>query len=404
MGRDCPTTIITGTPYFQNQWITEIDVLQPDGLLNKPFSPARLLDSISLAMDLTEQQAADEPLYSAALPTPGKNPCVLVVEDNPINQQITQALLEDVGFCVTLANHGREALGLLEQQGFDGILMDMQMPILDGYETAKIIRDDTRLNKLPIIAMTANASQEDRKRCLDSGMNDYLEKPLNVSMLYQVLGHWISSGTPQEPAEPQPDTAALYEAIPAIPGLDRQAAFDHVNGNIELYRKLLLKFAHQHHNIPTLLQQALQQDSLQQGVYWAHTLKGVAGNLGAKEIAASSMEIEFLLRNDSLPSKTQLDTLHQQMDSLCNAILQLESCEQADPDIVEQPLADDDVDAILQSLQAYLKNNDIESLEVLGHLESRAQFDVSELKHLVENYDFESALISLKKVRETINN
>ena len=120
---------------------------------------------------------------------------ILVVEDNPVNQKVIMALLRKRGYSISIANNGGEALAQLEEKQFDLVLMDVQMPVLDGLETTRLIRKDSRWNGVPIVAMTAHAMTGDRERCLDAGMDGYVSKPVSSEHLFEVLDQWLAKQT-----------------------------------------------------------------------------------------------------------------------------------------------------------------------------------------------------------------
>ncbi|MEG2034529.1 MAG: response regulator, partial [Janthinobacterium sp.] len=138
-----------------------------------------------------------------------RHPSILLVEDNPFNQQVALELLEEAGASVCLANNGVEALDLLRQTPFDCVLMDVQMPLMDGLQATRAIRADPQLAHLRVLAMTATATSEDRVRCLDAGMDDFISKPIQPAMMYQTIASWL-------PARATPPAPARSRAAPAF--------------------------------------------------------------------------------------------------------------------------------------------------------------------------------------------
>jgi CheY-like chemotaxis protein len=162
-------------------------------VLVKPLLPGRLRDALQQALGVGPAVPPSAALwgdpaetYRAAL----TGLRVLLVEDNPINQELATALLEEVGVIVTVADEGRSALAMMEVGAFDAVLMDVQMPVMDGYEATRAIRDQPRWRGLPVIAMTANAMSGDRDKALEAGMNDHIAKPLSVAAMYETLARW----------------------------------------------------------------------------------------------------------------------------------------------------------------------------------------------------------------------
>ena len=207
---------------------------------------------------------------------------VLLVEDNEINQQVAEEILSDKGFEVTIANDGQEGVNTLfkSPNAFDLVLMDIQMPIMDGYKATKTIRRDERFKKLPIVAMTANAMAGDREKALGAGMNDHVAKPIDVKNLFEVLSKYVRP-IEKEEQENRPAPKENHE-WPEVPGIDFKEGLYRVGGKSELYRKILKKFSESQSDFFKELQIYLDNGDRESAVRLAHTLKGLAGNVGAK--------------------------------------------------------------------------------------------------------------------------
>ncbi len=230
---------------------------------------------------------------------------LLLVEDNEINRQVAEELLLKVQVRVSMAGNGEEALKKLEAQPFDGVLMDLQMPVMDGFEASQAIRNHPAWRELPILAMTANAMSGDRERCLEAGMNDHIAKPIDPMRLYAMLAQWI---TPSERTEPDPmtihearDSTAIdcsrHAIFPPVAGIDAEIGLTRVAGNRRLYLRLLEKFRLNQSDALERVRQALETGTWGEAVRHAHTLKGVAGNLGADALHAAALKLEERLKN-----------------------------------------------------------------------------------------------------------
>jgi two-component system sensor histidine kinase/response regulator len=221
---------------------------------------------------------------------------VLLVEDNPLNQEVASELLSQMGVVVETANNGAEALQKLEAAAFDLVLMDMQMPVMDGLTATRKIRQHDRLKQLPVLAMTASALPSDRSQCLQAGMNDFLAKPIEPETLWRELSRWIKPGQRSKaPAKPEPDAPTRAD-VPVIAGLDTQAGIRLALNDQALYRRLLTSFASSHEAFRQQLQQALHQNDLELSVRLVHTLKGSAAQIGATELASQAQTFEHRLR------------------------------------------------------------------------------------------------------------
>jgi two-component system sensor histidine kinase/response regulator len=242
---------------------------------------------------------------------------VLLVEDNDINQQIAVELLEGVGAKVDVASNGRVAVDMLVggpiPPAYDVVLMDLQMPVMDGHQATSKIRSDPRFTALPIYAMTAHATLEEREFCLANGMNGHIAKPIDPPLLFGTL-----SKVPRRALDVAAvDTSAPPEAavdaqadLPPVDGLDSADGLRRVGGNKRLYVNLLRQFASQQADSVGQIHTALATNDIESATRLAHTLKGVAGNLGAAGVQHAAASVETLLRNRS-PADATREALEQ---------------------------------------------------------------------------------------------
>ena len=221
---------------------------------------------------------------------------VLVAEDNTINQQVARELLQQVGMVVTIAGDGRAAAAAATEFGvqFDVVLMDLQMPVMDGYEATRLIREQWPLDRLPIIAMTAYASREELDSCLKSGMNAHLAKPVLPEQLYACLAQWVR---PVDEPDVAPDVPCGHQTpgddLPErLPGLNPVLGVAQLAGNAELYHRLIIDFAHDSQGLGQQIRTSLAEPDLKHGRLLAHTLRGVAGNLAATALQAAARDLE----------------------------------------------------------------------------------------------------------------
>ncbi len=212
---------------------------------------------------------------------------ILLVEDNEINQELVQELLRANGMSVSVAGNGQEALDKLSQSTFDGVLMDCQMPIMDGYETTRQIRKQTIFKDLPVIALTANAMVEERELVLSAGMNDYIAKPINVDEMLVTMAKWIKVFGQEDLKHVEKKSDNLEN----LPGIDIKAGLETVLDDSQLYRQLLVKFREGQSDSESELRHAQANNDLETMEKIAHTLKGVAGNLGMKDLYHAALEL-----------------------------------------------------------------------------------------------------------------
>lgn len=291
--------------------------------LIKPVTPSSLFDSIIRMFAGKDEHFVLHKELEGEFPPDLKvldGTRVLLVEDNDINQQIAVELLQQVGVEVITAGNGKEALEFLAREKFDAVLMDIQMPIMDGLEAARRARElpVAGVRELPILAMTAHALASDRQKSFDAGMQAHLTKPIDPKLMYETLAEWIASGekkgekttSPLQPVESEPGD---------FPGLSVRSALKNLGGNEILYKKLLRRFMENYEDFPRQVREALLEDDRQLAVRLAHTVKGVAANLGAGSLAEIAADLEKILaagKDHSALLVQATDVLHRTLESI----------------------------------------------------------------------------------------
>ena len=281
-----------------------------DAFLVKPVTASMLFDAL-----VDARSANAQPLPSQR--SPGRNAGssqrlaglrLLVAEDNANNQQVVRELLEDEGAVVQIAQDGQAAVDTLREgteSTFDAVLMDLQMPVMDGCTAARAIRQTLGMNTLPIVAMTANAMASDREACLAAGMNDHVAKPFDLEHLVNVLRrHADRPSAPEARALVVPTLlpAAVGEAAAAA-GVDIDAALNRLGGKRDLYRRMLGNFTTDLAAMPAQLQAA--QDDAPQAARLLHTLKGLAASLGDSSLAAEAARAEAQMAGVDAPAQAR---------------------------------------------------------------------------------------------------
>jgi two-component system sensor histidine kinase/response regulator len=248
-------------------------------VLEKPISPSTLFDAMTNAMG---GPASLGRVRAAATPLPRfTGSRMLLVEDNEINRQITEEMLRGAGIEVSTATGGRDALRILETQRFDAVLMDVQMPDMDGIEVTRLVKENPRHAKLPVIALTAHAMSGDRERFLAAGMDDYITKPVDEEVLLRVLARWLPH----------------HEEATVRPGFDVPAGLRRLGGNEELYRRLIHEFRTEYANAGDQIRSAFVDGRKDEAAHLIHTVKGVAASLSAVRVADAAARLEKAIRN-----------------------------------------------------------------------------------------------------------
>ena len=398
--------IILITAFGREDVRLQAEQIGMDGFLQKPVSPSTLLDTL---MNLFGEPSREETLpvtdhgNDASPMMEGVR--ILLVEDNEVNQQVATELLESEGAKVTVASNGAKAVETLTQgfpPPFDLVLMDLQMPQMDGFTATRLLRARPGLHTIPIIAMTAHVMAEEVQRCLEAGMNDHVGKPINPAAFFTTLARWldhkkIRPGTVRAAQESQ----AVFMAIA---GVDVRQGLQRVAGNQELYRNLLAQFAAKQAQFVERITAELQCGNRSDAERLAHSLKGVAGNLGILEIFDLAGKVERGI-HDTQPEVADLISA---LGSALTRKIQLIQAALADVRDASTPseLAPADLAAVREAmshLKELLEANDADAADAYQRLAQllRAEVEPSHLETLsaaISGFDFEDALKQLDRL------
>lgn len=366
------------------------------GFLTKPVTPnavQRALNGNGLAQSLPPKSTADRPQRLAGLR-------LLVVEDNVLNRQVADELLTGEGAQVTLAEGGLEGVSrvMAEKVPFDAVLMDIQMPDIDGLEATRRIRSTPRFAALPIVAMTANASNTDREACLAAGMNEHVGKPIDLEQLVATLLFQV--GLEDRQASPGSGLANTGEGVIE----SRASIIDRFGGDLDLIRNVLRNFGPELEKLLGRLHDQIQRQDVSGAAFVLHTIKGSSGTMGAKALSLLAGDLEHTLKHGDAESVARIFADATWCDELSRLLQQ--SLEQMNVDFGQSPIAKVCVDSELMALTQWresleeilllLEAGNLQAIELADALASktpqslRPQFD--ELVVMVQSLDFSAAM------------
>ncbi|MBV1909704.1 MAG: DUF4154 domain-containing protein [Kangiellaceae bacterium] len=337
---------------------------------------------------------------------------ILLVDDNEINREIACEILAQAGVVVEMAGNGREGVEKVLEGDFDCVLMDIQMPIMDGYQATEIIRTTHNMDELPIIAMTANAMSGDKEKCLSSGMNDYVSKPIDIAEFFDSLARWTTpkqentiSSITKSISEFDDNESMLMKLLAALKTVDSLSGLELMQGHVRPYVSLLVKFYRKNTELPSQLLALNASEDFQSLARHAHSVKGVSGNLGMFDLSEAAGIVEKHCRNNATPSEVKLSLEH-----LVNE-LKLSLSELNDLVVIEEDVArsddssDIDINTFMTELKLKIKEQDTVALELIPKIISFYSNDSEKLnlardiENSLNSFDFSGALQGLEKLK-----
>ena len=409
LGLDHPPRLAIITAYGRDELFKSAEAAGIDDVLVKPLSASLLFDAVmrflGAVIDETPEQAVSvSALESQLAPIAGSR--ILLVEDNDMNQQVATELLEGAGFAVELAENGQIALERVQQTCYDAVLMDMQMPVMDGITATREIRKLPRLRDLPIVAMTANAMQLDKDRCLEAGMQDYVAKPIEPDDLWRALLKWVKpkAAAPARAvaaATSAASTAGAIEIPDRLAGVDTELGLRRALGKKPLYLSILRKFVEGQADAPARITGALDGNDWQSAERHAHTLKGSAANIGATGVQEMAASIEASVRAHE--AREAIDALVGAVSvPLATIVKALREFLPGEEAAIPQVVIDScQLKKLCSQLAALLADDDAEANDLLAeHADIfRAAFGerYQRIEKGIRNFDFEVALTALKE-------
>lgn len=406
--------IIMVTAYDKEQVFDQANTLGLNGFLIKPISYSMLYDAILSAFGKKELQKARR--KTKALQNPEsivnlRGNSILVVEDNEINQQIAKELLKSAGLFVDVADDGKQAIEMIERSGvpskYSLVLMDLQMPVMDGITATREIRKNENYVTLPIIAMTADAMSGVKEKCLEAGMVDFVTKPIDPDDIFNVLSRWIKvKGNNFNFDDGSFNVYIEKTKLPVFTNINSAEGLIRVNGNQKLYMKLLESFMNSFKDFENDIETTILDGNLEALQLKLHTLKGVSGNIGANDLHKKAAELENLMKNNVVSDfRLEFVPLINQL-SLVIHELEIFFTELTDTaargavvlvDYVKLGILFDELLVLLKDDDYTAQNKLDEILALPGISKFDAEIKMISLK--TNNYDFEGAIALLEKAK-----
>ena len=396
-----------------------------DVILQKPIGGSVLFDTIVGVFGRDDARIMPSrrkaPDAAAEFMTKVSGARVLLVEDNALNRDVARGVLEQVGVIVEEAHDGQEAVRMAGQTRYDAVLMDIQMPVMDGMTATHQIRKDRRCQKLPIIAMTAHALEGDRQKSLAAGMNDHVTKPIDNKKLYATLAQWINPTGSDSRFGKRPQrvqTPVVKEGLlsPILDGFDMADALVRFNGDLGQFKGFLLAFQRDYANSGQEIQTALERGDLETAARLAHTMKGVAGNLSAKELQQAALDLEQEIKQnriDAYPGRiTGFEgALARVLASICT--LESDRLGSPAPEKTDQtergpPVDKSKVKPLLTELSGFLAERDADAVDGVESLKSvlvgsEWQASLQSLAECINWLDYEGAQSHLEKIAKILD-
>lgn len=356
-----------------------------------PVTPHGLIDLLDQV--LQNEDGGDIPTEKTSF----DNVHVLLVEDNSINQQVAKELFKARGISTDIADNGLKAFEMIEDHGekYQLVFMDIQMPVMDGYEATKRIRELERFNELPIIAMTADAIKGVKEKCLSVGMNDYVTKPIDIESLFGVVEKWVGKFTMDQVIN-QKDHSEV------IKGLDVEGSISKLGGNRHLYESILEEYCENYIDIGKIIEKLYSSNSTNDLRILVHTLKGVNGTIGNHAISERGRQLEAILKNEVKPDKEQLMTfanmITQQIQDIRSSGFISDGNGNSKDNIIEKL---DEIEKHLSDFKAAKARKALNAIQ-MGDLMKPHGDDIQRINKALSDYDFKEAIVIIHRLKDLL--
>jgi len=393
------------------------------GFISKPITASSLFDSLlnnnenikSPHTKINERKSLKQNILTRL------NNCkILLVEDNDVNQELAYELLTANGLSVDTANNGQEAINLLNKHKcYDAVLMDINMPVMDGYTASQLIRKEQQWKTLPIIAMTANAMIGDREKSLAAGMNDHITKPIDINTLFKTLNKWVQAipssviKKTSKSSTSNFDNQSDWHNISKLNGINADRAFSICSGNYKLYLRLVEKFTHNYANFKQEFYEKFNKLSKSDKnnpekselTRMSHTLKSVAANIGATQLQQLSKQLESICKSGQLDFESTLENVINELNSVIQSLQHLQ-INNNDTKKNTKLLSKSELHKLILEIYSLLKDDNTAVIKKVKQLELYSKQlaypeQIIKLSHYTKLYEFENAIEIIKKITDT---
>ena len=412
--------IIMMTAYDREELIGESLEAGVDALLTKPIKQSVLFDTImdvfgETKLHVVDKKSSVSKINEESIISNLRGSHVLLAEDNPLNRRVAVEILGNGGIHVDIVENGKEALAAVFSKDYDAVLMDIQMPEMDGYLASSKIREKENAQQrepVPIIAMTAHAMKGDREKCLAAGMSDYVTKPINTKILFATLAQWIKhrvKSTPENKIETyRKTTTNEKESFPKnLDGIDIEAGLARLGDNKRLFKQLLIEFIPRLAEISADIRLAFNNKDTKNLLENVHTIKGMAGNLAIQHVFATAKKLETAVLQDTGNTliKENMHLFETEVDRVSTSIKILQTtdkqCQCKTTDIFV-------AQSLLQKLSTMVEEADLETEDCLNALKDCLDYNqfgdkLQQLTQHISEFDFDAAWAPLTKLTDEIN-
>ena len=399
---DLPTIpkLILVTAYSLSDMPPQVRQMRTDGILFKPCAAQTLCEVATTALGIhgpseaSTAQKAEELLSGS----------VLLADDNEMNRIVAKDMLETLGLDVTVVDNGQDAIDACLAEHFDLLLMDIEMPGMDGFEATRRIRGHLDKSRLPILATTAHALRSVHERCLAEGMNGHIDKPIELDQLRQRLAQWLPTARRVAPVRTMSDEDSRVALPETDPAFDTRAALARLGNKRAAYRRILLEYGNEHRDKEAIILEAIARGDLSGAQRTLHSLKGISGNLGMVDLYRAIANLESCLRNEE-PHATETTAFREAFRAVMHALDELSSRKEKN-ETTQGRFDSQSIGPLLAALSDLVREGSPRAADVVLELQTalagknRAMMDMLAVQ--VESFDFDAAEETLEALIETL--